>query len=195
MHNHTDTFQPPQGGQNDMPDGKQIFGFVVSLFYLALMTLNTPWLLLMRKRGTVGTRATWFDFGCTNLLLLACRQFFPYSPCVELFTGTMLLMLPLFLLHFRAAWISPQHVHTQSIGRPWVGSELLEFVIGAAIGLTIIWRWPSAEPFGYFVLASAGALAIRSMMIEERDRMRSVQIEDALWEQEQMLANYERHRK
>lgn len=193
--NHADTFKPPTDGQNDMPDGKQVFGFVTAIFHLTLMTLNTPWLLLMRKGGTVGTRATWFDYGCTNLLLLACRQFFPYSPCVELFTATLMLMPFLFLYHIIASLRQKHHVHTKSIGAPAVKSELLEFLVGAGIGCAIIWKWPAAEPYGFFILCSASALAIRSMMIEERDRLRSVQMEDALWEQDYMIRNYERFRK
>lgn len=191
MQNHTNSFSPPSDGQ--MPDGKQAMGAIGGIFLLVVMVMSNPWLMLVRKFGTVGTRATWIECGLSMIVLMALSQ--SVEPLRSLFVGTLFLMPILFFAHIICTSSKKQHVHTLCLGTPRFGSEFLEFLLGAATGLSIVFGWPEAAPFGWYIFACAAALGIRGMMLEERDRQRSVQMDDALWEQDYMMRNYEKFKK
>ena len=158
------------------------------------MVMSNPWLLLVRNFGSVGTRATWLEYSLTSVVLIALAHQFP-PPNYYLFMGTLVVMPVFFFGHIFATLNTKEHVHTHCLGTPRLGSEPREFFVGAAIGLAIVLFWPIAAPFGWYVFTCASALAIRGMMLEERDRQRSVQMDDALWEQEYMMRNYEKFKK
>ena len=198
MNNHADSFKPPHDTGDGMPDGKELFGFVTGICYIAIDTLGAFWMLMMRRGGTIGSRATWFGVGCGNLLLLALRGAYPYTPCYELFTGAMVVMTLLFFYHLIRTVSSKEHVHTQCIGTPmFKGSsgEIGELAGGIFLALIIAFGSPDAQPFAIWLAASAIALAIRGWMIDERDRLRATAMEDAIWEQNYMQRNYERFKK
>ena len=176
------------------PDVKEMFGFVSGVFYLAMMTLGCFWALVMRKPGTLGTRAYWFDYGCANLLLLALRQFFPYTPLFELFTVTMIAMVVLFFFHLVCTLTNRKHVHTKNVGTSRFGTAF-ELLVGGGVGAAFATLVPGAAPYGIYIVCSAIALFINSVMIDERDRQRAVQMQDALWEQDYAMKMYEKMKK
>ena len=190
--NHTDSFQPP-GGQEPFGDAKSLFQFLSGLFLIAVHVLGVFWAMLSKLPGTVGTREYWFDMLCGVTLLTALSQNSWY-PDRYLFQGSIVLLIVLYFRHLFTTLYGKKHVHTKCIGTSRFGTgddgKLWEAVVGVATGISICLA--GCQPYGLFVIASAVANTIKVAMVDERDRHRSVQMADAMAEQEYMMEHYEK---
>lgn len=191
MQNHADQFQPPEG-QTPLGDAKGMFQFVSAVLMMAVHIVAAFWAMVAKKPGTVGTRAYWFDVGCANTLLLALSQNWWY-PDRFLFQAAIPLLTGLYVWHLIATLRRNEHVHTRCVGSSRFGSgddgKFKEALAGLATGGCICLT--GCLYFGAFVAASAIANAMRILMVDERDRQRSVQMADAFAEQEFMMHQYE----
>ena len=183
--------QPPQPYEH--PKATDILQSLSWVFLMAVYATGVFWALLVKKLGTVGTRAYFLDFSGGFLLLLALSQNpWPYDQFF--FVSSLILLVIMLLWHMQATLNSPVHVHTKCIGHSrFLGKgkrpETMELVTGLLVaGLFVLF---GLVPYGFFIFASASANFIRDGMIQERDRLRSVQMADAMWEQEYMMNNFD----
>jgi len=179
--------QPPQEQQNEFTN---VFSTGIAVVYLAIMAFSAPWALMSKKFGTVGTRAYWFDVMCSITVLCFLRM--NGHPDADLFTATLLLLPCLWLLHFYATVSRKEHVHRQCIGTPRFG-DTGAFALGCTIACGFIYL--ECYAFAIYLIASVLATLFRSTWVEERDHQRTLAMKDALWEQKQMMALYEKYSK
>jgi hypothetical protein len=169
-----------------------MFQWALWMFLIAVYSLGVFWALIVKKPGTVGTRAYWMDFGGGFLLILALsRNSWPYHPLM--FQASLVLLVVMFFWHFHCTMRSKTHVHTKCVGHsrfPGRGNmpHTLELLTGLALGAAI--AIGGFVPYGLFIGFSALANSTRDGLIQERDRLRSVQMADAMWEQEYMMNNF-----
>lgn len=193
----THTNKPPPFQQADIPSAKDAFQVISGGFLVAVYTLGVFWALLVRKFGSIGTRAYWFDMCCGYLLIIALAQnpWYPDRYAFQLLWG----LLPLlYVVHLLATMASSTHVHTQCVGRSRFpgndgNAKVLEFVTGLLIGGGFYIY--GMVPFGLFIMASATASTVRDALIAERDRQRALKMSDAMWEQQYMMDNFTKHNK
>jgi len=195
MNNHADNFRPPDDNTT-LGDAKQTFQFISGIFMIAVHVTGAFWAMIAKKPGSVGTRAYWFDVLSCNTLLLALSHNWWYPDRLA-FQGAIAVNTGLWLWHLWATINQEEHVHTHCIGASRFGAgdngKFREAMIGLISGLCIVLI--GFQYFGFFIVASAGANAIRIMMVDERDRQRSVQIADAIAEQEYMMNQYEKFKR
>jgi len=174
--------------------GKDAFQAIAGLLFLVLNVTGVFWALLVKKPGTAGTRAYLLDAAGGFVLLLALSQNHWFPDCYA-FQLALMLMSIRFLWHFFASLNSKTHIHTRCIGVsrfPGKGHTKLawELLVGMGVGFGFILL--GMEPFGLFILASAACASFKEGLIEQRDTWRSIQIADAMSEQEYAMQNYER---
>lgn len=186
--------QPPDNYQQ--PKATDMLQSLSWVFLLAVYTLGVFWAMIVKKPGTVGVRAYALDMGCGFLLLLALSQN-PWPLDQYFFVGSLILMCVLYLWHLsctmRNHGMGGAHVHTKCIGASrfrgegkW--PETYEVFSGILIGG--VFAFCGLQPFGFFIFASACANGLRDAMIDERDRLRAVQMGDAMWESEYYMNNF-----
>ncbi len=194
MKPHAETFQPPE--QQPSPNAKQAFSFLAGILMIAVYTLGVFWAMLVKKPGTVGTRAYSFDLLCGITLLTALSQNSWY-PDKYLFVGSLILLPVMYIRHIGATLKQPDHVHTKCIGGSRFGNsdkaKALEFFFGIGAGLIV--AATGCMPFGLFIMASSTANMVRQAMLDERDRQRSVQMADAMAEQKYMMEHFEKYQR
>ena len=164
--------------------GQDLFQFTAGIFLYFIHFVGVFWALIVRKPGTTGSRAYVPDALGGFVLLLALSQN-GWEPDRYLFTACLIAFPILFFWHWNRAVNSPKHIHTQCIGASRFRGEgdnpyLLEWVSGLVPGLLFVAA--GMAPFGFFIAASASCVFIRQGMIKERDRLRAVQMADAMLE-------------
>lgn len=182
--------QPPDPYQH--PKITDIFQNIVWLFMLAVYFAGVFWALLVKKPGTVGTRAYMLDMSGGFVLLLALSQGTRHGDKL-LFTSSLVLLALMYLWHLHCTLRSKVHVHTKCVGHsrfPGDGQKPAWLEICSGVVVAIAFGVCGFQPFGTFIFISACANFARDAMIQERDRQRSVQMEDAMWEQQYMMRNY-----
>lgn len=185
----------PPNPPGDMPSGKDAFKLIINVILIAIGALSVFWALVMRKFGTVGTRAYWFDL-LTGYVLVIIMSHGLYPDAV-LFRGLWVGLPLLYIAHLGATASAEKHVHRHCLGSPRFlkgkKGEVLEIVIAClAAGA---FQAAGYEVFGLYVLLSATALYIVEILVMARDGQRVKQMEDAMWEQEYTMANFQRHNK
>lgn len=189
MQNHADTFKPPEN--QPMPDGKQVFRTAITLLHYAIGALSVFWSLVIRKPGSVGTRVHWVDVPIA-MVGLSIVRFSPYYLDAWMFALTMNLLPMLYVYHLITTFCQRRHVHTMCVGEPFFrGGEKWECLAGLVTAAALYWS--GIRSYGMFVAASALAVVIRDWVISERDRQKTVQLDDALWEQEYMIGNLKKY--
>ena len=163
------------------------------IFLMAVYSLGVFWALLVKKPGTVGTRAYLLDFCGGFFLLLALSQnSWPYDQVF--FVGSLILLVIMLLWHMQSTVQKQEHVHTKCIGHSRFrgeGSrpETLELLTG--FGVAAAFAVCGLFPYAFFIIASASANFLRDALIEERDRLKATQWADAEWEMQYHQNNYE----
>ena len=169
---------------------------IANIFLIGLGGLSVFWTLIVRKFGTIGTRALWFDLICGYVLVIILAH--GLYPDALLFRGVWIVMPLLYVTHLMATLGASGHVHRHCVGKPrFLGGgrkgEAIETVIGWAVFL--VFYCTGYEIFAWFLLASILATVIRDVMIAFRDRQRSAQMQDAMWAQNYMMDNFVKHNK
>ncbi|MEO9749898.1 MAG: hypothetical protein ABJM39_11705 [Porticoccus sp.] len=185
MHNHD---------HKEFASGKDVAEFVTGVFHLAVSILGVFWALCIKKRGTVGTRVYMVDTGLCWLGLLAMTG----QPGDWMFHLALVVLPLLWLYHLVATWSRKEHVHTMCIGSspfPFEASTNQSIETFLGIGLGVLIATTLDFYFGCFLALSAFAGIVRAWMIDERDRRRAVQMNDALAEQEYMMRTMEKYSK
>ena len=183
------------------PDAKQTFNIIGVCLIQIMCIVATFWALIVKKPGTAGTRHYWQEAGWSFILLLALSQNSWY-PDQYFFVASIFILSFNFWWHYLA---SAKHVrngtrriHTQYIGDSrFKGKEkwwrqFQEAATGLLVAMVFVLI--GAYPYAFFLIATTLCCANKEMAIEERDRLRSIQIDDAMMEQEYIMDNYERWR-
>ena len=185
-------FKPPE--ILPPPDAKQAFNFFSGIFIFVIFTMSAFWALLVKKPGTIGRIAYLTDSGFSFVVILALSQNGWY-PDKYIFTACLVVLPILYCFHLVTSAKSEKHVHSRCIGASRFGrgdkGPFLEFVFGLCLGVVCILA--GCAPFGFFLMICSTASTIRFGMIEERDRQRSIQMADAIAEQEIMMEQYEKY--
>lgn len=161
------------------------------LFVTAVATTSCFWSMLFRKPGTVGTRAYALEMFLSTLLILMLANAPHEKPY---FVIALLFMYVGYVQHLMATWKKKEHVHTQCIGGYRYSEKgSVEGFLGLGIGAAVFLI--GLPYFGGFIAASALCCGIRDSLVSERDKLRSIQMADAIAEQEYMMKIYERFKK
>lgn len=159
----------------------------------AVATLSCFWSMLMRKPGTVGTRAYALEMVLSSLLLIALSHS-PYPQERDVFYVFLGVMYVGYISHLGKTNKSEKHVHSYCVGSYRYSKKgAIELCIGVAVGTALYYL--GFQYAGGFVGVSALACTVRDALIEERDKIRSRQIADAIIDQEYMMHNYERFKR
>lgn len=191
MQSHTE--KPPPHDTMQPASAKEMFQFLTGIFHIIVYGFGAWWAMLTKKLRTVGTRAYWLDVALCWCPMAMCANQPALMPLERhLFLGGWILMFVLFWVHLIASYASPNHVHTKCVGQSRLGDGW-DVVIGLAIGGAC---YAAGLQFvGGFIAISATCNWIRDQMILERDRQRAVQMDDAMYEQQYTLGNYNEHGK
>ncbi|MEM9411466.1 MAG: hypothetical protein AAGA30_10150 [Planctomycetota bacterium] len=186
----TELNQPPK--ETQIGDGRMLFQFISGLILWAIHFTGAFWALIVKKPTTVGTRAYWIDASGNFVMLIALSQNSWY-PDKYLFLFSALILCLLFWWHFFSTLRAPGHIHTQCIGGSRFGGsghtpQMIELMLGFFVG--IFFCLFEMVPYGFFIIASAFASSFKEGIIQTRDDFRSVQMADALAEQEYLMNNY-----
>lgn len=186
MQSHTD--KPPAHDTIQPASFKQTFQFVTGLLHMLVYGFGAWWAMLTKRPKTVGTRAYWLDVALCWIPMAMCAQS-PGLPQLErqLFLGGWILMFLLYWVHLIASYASPNHVHTKCVGQSRLGDRW-DFFIGFVLGMGLYAL--ELRFVGGFIVISSTCNWLRDQMILERDRQRAVQMDDAMFEQQYMLGNY-----
>ena len=164
------------------------------IFLMAVYAAGVFWALIVKKPGTVGTRAYLLDFSGGFFLILALSQnSWPHSQ--TLFQCSLIFLVVIFLWHIYCTMKNPIHVHAKCVGQsrfPGKGKQPEGWELFTGVFLGTVVAAVGLVPFGLFIFVSACANGTRDAMIQERDRLRSVQMGDAMWEQEYTMNNFEK---
>lgn len=176
------------------PDGTALFQALAGLALYAINFVGVFWALLVKKPGTVGSRAYTTDFFGGFLLIVALSNN-DWYPDKYLFFAAMVLMALKLVQHRYATSKRKEHVHTRCIGQsrfPGKGHTPLawEVIVGGLVA--IICFLVGLIPFGTYIGLSAICASLNEGLIEERDRQRAIQMADAMLEQEYAMENFRR---
>lgn len=161
------------------------------VFVTAVATTSCFWSMLFRKPGTVGTRAYTLEMFLSTLLILMLANAPGEKPY---FVVALVLMYGGYIKHLMTTWKKTEHVHTQSVGGYLYSKNgSVEGFLGLGIGAAIF--FVGLPYLGGFIAASALCCGIRDSLIQERDKLRSIQMADAIAEQEYMMKIHERFKR
>lgn len=167
------------------PNAKHMVLPLMGLFLWLCTVLGCWWAMLTRKVGTVGTRFYFMPMMWSTAMFVALysNDFYPDK---YFFQVTLVLMWLFYLQHLYMTMKNRVHVHTRCVG--------LHNHPALEVAMLILLCWFAYEfqafAYVYFTMASCVADTIHGELIKERDRQRSVQMADAMWEQQYMMDNY-----
>lgn len=162
------------------------FRKITGALTFGIYTVGSFWSLCVKKWGTVGTRTYWME-APLMLFVLAVLAAGTFGIEGQLFYWALFGFAINYGIHFWATVLVRMkgvHVHSYGLGKsifPKHG-QIVEVLLGALLG---VWAFVSEAPiFGGFLMASTFCTAVGGGIVVARDRMRVVQMQDAMQQQQ-----------